>query len=106
MGFRRHNLAPPVKKDGQFIYPASELDANIRTKLVFKVLLDFEGKVRRAELQNPSESEFINQEARRAVEQTEFDMVRVPPHLYNTFFIYELTVIPPISDPNAPPAVN
>ncbi len=106
LGFKQHEPAPPVKKDGQFIYPASELDANIRTRLVFKVLLDFEGKVRRAELQNPSESEVINQEARRAVEQTEFDMVRVSPHLYNTFFIYQLTVIPPVSDPNAPTPIH
>jgi TolA-binding protein len=106
MGFRQHNLAPPVKKDGQFIYPASELDANIRMRLVFKVLLDFEGKVRRAELQNPTESEVLNQEARRAVEQTEFEMVQVPPHLYNTFFIYQLTVVPPVSDPNAPAPIR
>ena len=106
MGFRQHPLAPPMKKDGQFIYPASELDANIRTRLVFKVLLDFEGKVRRAEIHNPTSSEVVNQEARRAVEQTEFDMVRVPPHLYNTYFIYQLTVVPPVSDPNAPASVR
>ncbi|MCI0405392.1 MAG: tetratricopeptide repeat protein [candidate division Zixibacteria bacterium] len=101
-GFRQHPLAPPVKKDGGFVYPASEIDANIRTKLVFRVLLDFEGKVRRAELQNPTRRDAIDQEARRAVEQTEFDMVRVPPGQYNTFFIYELRIAPRVSDPNAP----
>jgi outer membrane biosynthesis protein TonB len=108
MGFRQHNLAPPVKpgKDGGFVYPISEIDKNIKTRLVFKVLLDFEGRVSRAELQNPSESEVINQEARRAVEQTEFDMVRVPPNLINTFFIYQLLVTPPVSDPNAPSPIR
>ncbi len=106
MGFRQHPLAPPVKKDGGFVYPASEIDANIRTQLVFRVLLDFEGKVRRAELQNPTRRDAIDREAIRAVEQTEFDMVQVPPNQYNTFFIYQLRVLPPISDPNAPPATR
>lgn len=100
MGFRQHPLAPPVKKDGQFVYPASEIDANIRTKLVFKVLLDFEGKVQRAELQNSTGRDAIDREAQRAVQQTEFDMVRVPPSQLNTFFIYELRITPPVSDPN------
>ncbi len=104
LGFRQHPLAPLVKKDGGFVYPASEIDANIRTKLVFRVLLDFEGKVRRAELQNPTRRDAIDREAVRAAEQTEFDMVRVPPNQYNTFFIYELRIAPQVSDPNAPPA--
>ena len=101
MGFVSLPPAPPLIKDGNFVYPASEIDKNIITRLVFKVLLDFEGKVRRAELQNPTESEVINREAKRAVEQTEFDMVRVPPSQVNTFFIYKLLVKPPVSDPNA-----
>jgi hypothetical protein len=107
-GFRQHKFAPPVKpgKDGGFVYPISEIDKNIRTRLVFKVLLDFEGRVNRAELQNPCESEVINQEAHRAVMQTEFDMVQVPANQYNTFFIYQLAVLPPISDPNAPPPIH
>ncbi|HXF49498.1 MAG TPA: tetratricopeptide repeat protein [Verrucomicrobiae bacterium] len=104
MGFRQHPLAPPVKKDGGFVYPISEIDANIRTRLVFRVLLDFEGKVRRAELQNPTRRDAIDREAIRAVEQTEFDMVRIPPNQYNAYFIYELRIAPRISDPNAPPA--
>lgn len=102
MGFRQHNLAPPVRRDGGFVYPASEIDANIRRILVFKVLIDFEGRVQRAELQNPTGRDAIDREARRAVEQTEFDMVRVPPSQLNTFFIYELRVAPQVSDPNAP----
>ncbi|MGH8005109.1 MAG: tetratricopeptide repeat protein [Limisphaerales bacterium] len=104
MGFRQHNLAPPPKpgKDGQFVYPASEIDANIRRILVFKVLIDFEGKVQRAELQNPTGRDAIDREALRAVQQTEFDMVRVPPSQLNTFFIYELRIAPLVSDPNAP----
>ncbi|MCI0330177.1 MAG: tetratricopeptide repeat protein [candidate division Zixibacteria bacterium] len=101
MGFLSFPLAPPVIKDGNFVYPASEIDKNIRTRLVFKILLDFEGKVRRIELQNPTESDAVNREAVRAVEQTEFDMVRVPPSQVNTFFIYKLLVRPPVSDPNA-----
>jgi len=96
-------LAPPVKKNGGFVYPASEIDANIKTKLVFKVFLDYEGKVKRALLQNPSESDVINREAQRAVELTEFDMVRVDPSQYNSYFIFKLEVAPKSSDPNAPP---
>ncbi len=104
IGFLQHPPAPPVKKDGGFVYPTSEIDAKIRRKLVFRVLLDFEGKARRAELRNPTGRDAIDREAMRAVEQTEFDMVRVPPNQYNTFFIYELRIAPPVSDPNAPPA--
>lgn len=106
MGFLQHPPAPPVKKDGGFVYPASEIDANIRTRLVFKVLLDFEGKVRRAELQNPTGRDAIDREAQRAVQVTEFDMVRVPVSQYNSFFIYKLAVVPPVSDPNAPPRLR
>ncbi len=100
----RSELAPPVKpgKNGGFVYPASEYDSRIRTKLVFRVLLDFEGRVQRAELQNPTGRDAIDQEATRAVQQTEFDMNRVDPGKINTFFIYELEVVPPQADPNAP----
>jgi outer membrane protein assembly factor BamD (BamD/ComL family) len=102
----RSELAPPVRKDGLFVYPAAEYDSRIRTKLVFRVLLDFQGRVQRAELQNPTERDVINQEAIRAVQQTEFDMNRVDPGKINTYFIYELLIVPPGADPNAPDPIQ
>lgn len=92
---QRTPSAPIPKKAGQFIYPPSQRDSNFQDKLRFRIVINFLGQVTDLELLNPSGIPEIDEAARLAVRQTEFDPTQINPRLYNTWFLYEIEVKPP-----------
>jgi TonB family protein len=67
-------VAPPVKVDGQFIYPEALLSQNIHGKVIFKIRLDITGKVQEYEIIGPSGQLAIDSSATAALLRTKFDV--------------------------------
>lgn len=95
-------MAPRPIHDPQFVYPPSQKDSGFQDRLRFKILINFLGNVADVELLNPSSIQEIDEAAKLAVHNLQFDPLKINPRQYNTWFIYELDVIPPAQAPFHP----
>ncbi len=66
-------FAPPIKIDGQFVYPEALLSRDLRGKVVFKIKINISGKVEDYETIGPSGEAAIDSSAAAALLRTEFD---------------------------------
>jgi TolA-binding protein len=92
--------APRPKTMGQFIYPESELGSEPWSgNVIFKILIDFTGRISDFELVGPSMRPDIDQNATVAVEQTFFDPDSIAPESLNIWYQYDVRVTPPAKQP-------
>jgi hypothetical protein len=75
-----------------FKYPIEAVHLEFEGKLYFNIRIDFSGEVSEAVLRNPTESEELNQAVRDVIENSTFDIARIPPELYDSWFYYVYTV--------------
>jgi len=88
--------APRPKQLGQFKYPESEMGTEPwEGSVVFKIFIDFTGKIEDYELVGPSERPDIDLEATAAVEGTFFDPDSIPPESLNMWYQYDVRVTAP-----------
>ncbi len=94
------NQLPPaneyyLREDVAFQYPIEAVAYNIQDKLYFKIRIDFSGEVAEVKLMNPTVSDELNDRIIRTIENTRFDVGRIPPEWYDTWFYYTKEVIMP-----------
>jgi len=87
---------PPLPKfKGPVIYPITRLDQKITGRVGMKIMIDFLGAVREATVLYTSGYPDIDKAAQDAALKTLFDPLLIPPEQYNSWFFYELLVLPP-----------
>jgi TonB family protein len=84
-----------IKTKGEFVYPESEISKNWKGKVVYRIEIDYIGKISRYEILGSSGSPAIDEAARQAVEQTTFFFDSIPPESLNMPYLYEIDVTPP-----------
>jgi TolA-binding protein len=94
------NQLPPaneyyLREDVAFEYPIEAVAYNIQDKLYFQIRIDFSGEVAEVKLMNPTVSDELNDRIIRTIENTRFDVGRIPPEWYDTWFYYTKEVIMP-----------
>ena len=65
--------APPVKLEGEFVYPQALLDRRLKGEVLFKIKINLFGKVEEHEIIGPSGEYAIDSSATAALLETEFD---------------------------------
>lgn len=91
------NVLPPAKQaflreDTKFEYPQEAVAMNIEATLYFHIRIDFSGAVIDQVLVNPTPSTEINQRILATIKDTHFDVSRIPPEMYGTWFYYTYEV--------------
>jgi TolA-binding protein len=89
-------LAPQPKKVGDFLYPESLLSKDLKGKVIFKIRIDFSGKVAEHEIIGPSGEYAIDSVATQALINTEFDTSQLSLSQLDGYFQYSI----PFSRPN------
>jgi len=93
---RKQFPIPPLPKiKGPVIYPITLLDQKINGRVGMKIMIDFLGAVREAVVLYTSGYLDIDRAAQDAALKTLFDPLMIPPEQYNSWFFYELLVVPP-----------
>ena len=93
---RKQFPIPPLPKiKGPIIYPITLLDQKINGRVGMKIMIDFLGAVREAVVLYTSGYPDIDRAAQDAALKTLFDPLQIPPEQYNSWFFYELLVVPP-----------
>jgi TolA-binding protein len=82
--------APPVRKQGEFVYPERLLDRQLKGQVLFKVRLNVFGKVEEYEIIGPSGEYAIDSSATQALLETEFDTSRLDLAELDSFFKYSI----------------
>ncbi len=88
-------LAPLPKYKGEPIYPVTLLSQKITGRVGLKILIDFLGAVREAGVLYSSGYPDIDRAAQDAALKTLFDPLQIPAEQYNSWFFYEVLVLPP-----------
>ena len=94
------NQLPPaneyyLRENVAFEYPIEAVAYNIQDKLYFQIRIDFSGEVAEVKLMNPTVSDELNDRIIRTIENTRFDVGRIPPEWYDTWFYYTKEVVMP-----------
>lgn len=93
---RKQYPIPPLPKiKGPVIYPITRLDQKITGRVGMKIMIDFLGAVREAVVLYTSGYPDMDKAAQDAALKTLFDPLMIPPEQYNSWFFYELFVLPP-----------
>ena len=87
-------LNPDVIKD-PFEYPVEAYRDAFEGSLYFQILLDFSGEVTDYILKISSNNEEIDREASEAVATMVFDIIRIPPEISESWFVYKFVVRKP-----------
>ena len=91
-------MAPKPLKLGVFVYPESEKDSGIKGKVGLKILIDFQGKVIDAVIVSKTGNYWIDENAKKAALDTNFDPQKIDPTLLGGWFLYDVEVNPPQTD--------
>ncbi len=86
---------PPIETRKIFIYPQQAYRSNWEGDLYFQILLDFSGEVTDYILKIRSPNEEIDREASESIATMTFDMLKIPPELSESWFVYRFRVIKP-----------
>jgi len=86
---------PPPVTTGTFTYPESQIETGIKGKVVFKIKIDYTGKVTEAVILNSLNNTEIDEAAKNAVLNTTFNPQLINPLQFGEWFLYDLDVNPP-----------
>jgi hypothetical protein len=84
-------FAPPVTRPGVFIYPEALLSQELRGKVIFKIKLDFSGRVEDYQLIGPFGEHLIDSTATATLLQTEFDVSSLDLSQLDGYFQYSIS---------------
>lgn len=91
---KQYPLPPLPKFKGPVIYPITLSDQKITGRVGMKIMIDFLGAVREAVVLYTSGYPDMDKAAQDAALKTLFDPLMIPPEQYNSWFFYELLVVP------------
>lgn len=95
------NQLPPaqeyfLREEVPFKYPLEAVAYHIEDKLYFHIRIDFSGEVVEVKLVNETQSRELNENVIKTVQNTKFDIGKMPSALFDHWFYYTYTVtIPP-----------
>ena len=90
--------APTPIKRGTFIYPVSQRESGIMGKVRLKIRIDFEGKVKEAEILNSLGNFEIDEAASKAALETVFSPDSIPVMNLGGWFLFDVEVKKPGQD--------
>ena len=85
----------PIETRREFVYPQEAYRSEWEGDLYFQILLDFSGEISDYILKIRSPNEAIDLEASETVATMVFDMLRIPPEVAESWFVYRYRVIKP-----------
>jgi outer membrane biosynthesis protein TonB len=89
-------LPQRIKTTGDFVFPESEIGTYTQEmRVVYKVLINFNGEVQEYEVLKETDSPDINEAARLAIENTVFNADSIPVDSLNMYYRYDLRIQPP-----------
>jgi hypothetical protein len=83
-------IAPNPKVLGEFIYPEALLSRDLKGKVIFKIKLDFAGKVAEYEIIGPSGEHAIDSSATAALLKSEFDVSTLDLAQLESYYQYSI----------------
>ncbi|NMC44587.1 MAG: tetratricopeptide repeat protein [candidate division Zixibacteria bacterium] len=94
------NQLPPaqeyfLREEVPFKYPLEAVAYHIEDKLYFHIRIDFSGEVVEVKLVNETQSRELNENVIKTVENTKFDIGKMPSALFDHWFYYTYTVTMP-----------
>lgn len=93
--------APRPKFAGQVEFPSADVGVITReVVVVYRIVIDYSGRISEYELIQKSPSEDLNEATRRAIMQTTFDPDSIPVESLNIPYRYEMRITPPAPDPD------
>lgn len=93
--------APRPKFAGQVEFPSADVGVITReVVVVYRIVIDYSGRISEYELIQKSPSEDLDEATRRAIMQTTFDPDSIPVESLNIPYRYEMRITPPAPDPN------
>jgi TolA-binding protein len=93
-------MAPTPLEAGEFVYPESEIESGIEATVVFKIMIDFEGKVMDAVLVNKTDNYWIDEAAKEAALETTFEPDSIDAMDLGGWFLYDVEVRLPETEDN------
>ncbi|GAB4324518.1 MAG: hypothetical protein Kow0074_17560 [Candidatus Zixiibacteriota bacterium] len=89
-------LPQRIKTTGDFLFPESEIGSYTQEmRVVYKILINFNGEVEHYEVLKETDSPDINEAARLAIENTVFNADSIPVDSLNMYYRYDLRIQPP-----------
>jgi TonB family protein len=90
--------APTPIKRGTYIYPVSQRESGIKGMVRLKIIIDFEGKVKEAEILNSLGNFEIDEAAQKAALETVFSPDSIPVMNLGGWFLFDVEVRKPGQD--------
>ncbi len=92
-------LPQRIKTTGDFLFPESEIGTYTQEmRVVYKILINFNGEIDDYEVLSETESQAINEAARLAIENTIFNADSIPVDSLNMYYRYDLRIQPPAEE--------